>query len=70
MCVLGRGKGVCEREWAPGHGSERGGEGEMGEETRTGTSIFWNIAIPLRTSASATSCGVDTTTAPSTQHQS
>ena len=30
----------------------------------TGTDIFWNIAIPFRTSDRATSCGVDTMTAP------
>lgn len=32
--------------------------------SRTGTLIFWNIVTPLRTSASATSCGVETMTAP------
>lgn len=45
-------------EW----GEERAVEGEG----RTGTEILRNMATPLRTSESATSCGVETITAPAT----
>lgn len=36
------------------------------QQRRTGTLTLWNMVMPLRASASATSCGVLTTTAPST----